>query len=359
MEEDAVRAYVERAKSVIDESPQMDEANTKAALLRDFLDTLGWEIPANTQLEYSVEAFGKTYKVDYALVLEGTPVAFLEAKGVDTSLTEKHREQLAAYLKNEDVNLGILTNGKEYEFFRRQVVDSKVRINELATVPLRDLTERSSILEAFTRGAIQTDEWVKILDRITELQRARTQLANDKETVATEIVSAVTDEVSDAISAQVESEAKEMIDRLIESIETEIDADKPAQHLPSEDAARTSDISESVPNGYFVEVLNGDETLATFVSDNQSDVMAECVDYLIENHDLVDRISPLPYVPGRNKAIINSEPTSPHDPEAMRNSRALTGGYFLDTHMNKRRKRRVLERLAEKCGLAVEFDGSW
>jgi len=36
----------------------MDEANTKAAVLRDFLKLLNWQIPQNTQLEYSVEAFG-------------------------------------------------------------------------------------------------------------------------------------------------------------------------------------------------------------------------------------------------------------------------------------------------------------
>lgn len=95
MEEDAVRGYVEQTESIIEASPQMDEANTKTALLRDFLELLGWEIPTNTQLEYSVKAFGKTYKVDYALVLEGTPVTFIEAKGIDTPLTDKHRDQLA------------------------------------------------------------------------------------------------------------------------------------------------------------------------------------------------------------------------------------------------------------------------
>jgi len=84
MDRDAVIGYVDRAEVVLSTSPQLDEANTKAAILRDFLELLGWKIPANTQLEYSVEAFGQTYKVDYALILEGTPVAFLEAKGADT-----------------------------------------------------------------------------------------------------------------------------------------------------------------------------------------------------------------------------------------------------------------------------------
>jgi len=125
MDEDAVQSYVDHAQSTIEAAPQTDEANTKAAVLRDLLELLDWTIPENTQLEYSVKAFGKTYKVDYALILEGTPVAFLEAKGVDTTLTENHRKQLKAYLKNEDVNLGILTNGEEYEFYRREIVDPR------------------------------------------------------------------------------------------------------------------------------------------------------------------------------------------------------------------------------------------
>jgi hypothetical protein len=160
MEREAVREYVEHARSTIDESPQMGEATTKAAVLRDFLDLLGWVIPTNTQLEYSVKAFGRTFKVDYALVLEGTPVAFLEAKGVDTPLTEEHQEQLQEYMKSEDVNLGILTNGEEYVFLRRQVIDSKVRVNVLGKATLQNLPTRVPILTALTKDAIQNDEWV-------------------------------------------------------------------------------------------------------------------------------------------------------------------------------------------------------
>ncbi|MBP1986208.1 type I restriction endonuclease [Halolamina salifodinae] len=191
----------------------MDEANTKAAVLRDFLDLLGWDIPANTQLEYSVKAFGKTYKVDYALVLEGAPVAFIEAKGVDTPLTDKHREQLAAYLKNEDVNWGVLTNGEEYEFYRRRVVDSKVNVNALADTKLQNLPERITVLRAFTKEAIQTGDSEKIATRINNLKQARSVLESEKDRLATEVTELLTDEISDAIATPAESQAKEMIDR--------------------------------------------------------------------------------------------------------------------------------------------------
>ncbi|MFD1634455.1 hypothetical protein ACOZ4L_01835 [Haloplanus ruber] len=40
MERDAVREDVDQSDAVLDSSPQMDEANTKAAVLRDFLSLL-------------------------------------------------------------------------------------------------------------------------------------------------------------------------------------------------------------------------------------------------------------------------------------------------------------------------------
>ena len=60
----SIKEYVKSAQSHIEDSPQMGEATTKASLLHEFIELLGWEIPMNTELEYPVKAFGSTYKVD-------------------------------------------------------------------------------------------------------------------------------------------------------------------------------------------------------------------------------------------------------------------------------------------------------
>ena len=203
----------------------MDEANTKAAILRDFLDLLDWQIPQNTQLEYSVEAFGQTYKVDYALILDGTPVAFLEAKGADTALTADHDEQLSSYMMNKNVNYGILTNGKQYRFFQRRVDASKVNVQQVGDVTLEDLPNRLAVVKAFKKDAIESGESGKILGRINELREARRTLEAEKDDLAVELSNVLADEVSDAISSLAETQAKEMIDRLVANIESEIDAD--------------------------------------------------------------------------------------------------------------------------------------
>lgn len=338
----------------------MDEANTKAAVLRDFLDLLGWDIPANTQLEYSVKAFGKTYKVDYALVLEGAPVAFIEAKGVDTPLTDKHREQLAAYLKNEDVNWGVLTNGEEYEFYRRRVVDSKVNVNALADTKLQNLLERITVLRAFTKDAIQTGDSEKIATRINNLKQARSVLESEKDRLATEVTELLTDEISDAIATPAESQAKEMIDRLIQDIDTEIVSDGAVSPDDGEEVP-TPEVEDvqNVDGEYVIKIMNGDTVIATLSDDNQSDAMAEAANYLIENHDLISILEPLPYVPGRKNALINDQPVHPDGKGEMRTHRGLANGYYLFTSFNKRDKKRHVQRFAEKCGLEVKFEGGW
>lgn len=239
MDESSVREYVERTQAIIDDSPQMNEANTKAAILRDFLALLSWQIPENTQLEYSVSIGTRTYKIDYALVLEGTPVAFFEAKGLDTTLTSDGDEQLASYMKNENVNYGILSNGREYRFYQRRVDSADVSVEIVAKLTLQELAHRHRVLSAFSKDAIQSGESGKILDRINEMREARATLEQEKDRLANSVIELLTDNVSEAISPFAESQAKEMIDRIIQDIGNEIESDATSE-MEAERSSETS-----------------------------------------------------------------------------------------------------------------------
>jgi len=76
--------YAERSVGLIENSPQMDEENTKRKIIEPLIELLGWDIlSSDVELEYSVQMGSGTKKVDYALKREGTPVVFVEAKGCD------------------------------------------------------------------------------------------------------------------------------------------------------------------------------------------------------------------------------------------------------------------------------------
>jgi hypothetical protein len=353
MEEKPLQEYVDSAQSVIEDSPQMQEATTKASLLNDFVELLGWEIPKNTELEYSVKAFGKTHKVDYALLLGGQPSAFLEAKGLDTPLTFDFREKFEDYLRGENVNWGILTNGEEYEFYQRRVIDSTVKVELIEQTTLEQLPSKSKIIEAYQPEMIRDKESEVIIGHIRELRGAWETLTEEKDELATAVVDTLTESVSDAIESDAESQAKEMIDRLITDIELEIDTDA-SQIDGSHSAPESDEDPPTTPASYFVELTQAEQVVETFEDSIQSDLLASVVNYLIQSQNLMSAIEPLPYIPGKKRAIINDEPT--YNGEEMAQPRELGQEYYLEVNLSWGQKKREMERLADACGVEVDIE---
>lgn len=99
------------------------EEATKQALVLPMLDALGYDIWNPTEVcpefeaDFAIKKLGQKEKVDLAIVVDGTPRAFIEVKPVDFALDD-HQGQLARYFNGiPTVSLAVLTNGVEYRFF--------------------------------------------------------------------------------------------------------------------------------------------------------------------------------------------------------------------------------------------------
>lgn len=346
---DELKKYAERASSIIDEAPQMGEANTKEMLIRRFIEVLGWKfLPSEVKLEYPVRMASRRTKVDYALMLEGTPTVFVEAKGLDTELSESHREQITSYLHNEEgVEWGLLTNGKKYEVFRYDGTPSGL---SLGKVQLAQLPRRTDIAKTLSKASVEAGESKRIAENVRARKIAVSTLKSDKEDISEKIADLIADHIGEtSVSSTLESEAKELVDRIVESLEEK------GERLKETDQTDTT--HPKPPNGSSdrgdIVLIRGDSVVFSYEASIQSDVMAEAVEHLIDRHGLLDKIS-LPYVPGRKKAILNTEPRHPGGSK-MTGFREVSGDYYLDTHMSKRSKEKELNRLAAKCGLEAEF----
>jgi hypothetical protein len=362
MDRGTVEKYVEQSEEVLDSSPQMDEANTKAAVLQNpagisFLELLNWEIPTNTQLEYSVKAFGQTYKVDYALILDGTPVAFLEAKGADTALTDDHEDQLSSYMTNKNVTYGILTNGKQYRFFQRRVDASNVDVQKVGDVALEDLPDRIRLIKAYTKEDIETGRSKDFFERISELREARKTLKANKDNLAAKLSDVLAEEVSDNLTSPAETQSKELIDRLVADIESDINTDG-TQSQPeidgSIDEPDGAEIHPDIEGEYIIEIRDGDSTLIVLTDGTQSEVMKEAVNYLITEQDLVSQIGSFPYIPGKSRAILHD--SHEYDGKSVRQPKELEEGYILEANLSAKQKQREVRRLADKCGVKALFE---
>jgi hypothetical protein len=350
----SIQKFVSSAQSDIDDSPQMGEATTKAAILRDFIELLDWEIPGNTELEYSVKALGRTFKVDYALVLDGRPAAFLEAKGLDTTLTDKHRDQLSEYLRSEDVNWGILSNGEKYEFYQRRVVDSKVSVESVEKTELQSLPQKKKILRAYEAENIRDKDSEQIIEWIRDLRDSWKVLSSEKEELATEVVEILTESMPDAIQSKAESQAKEMIDRLMAEVESEIDTKTTDSAERGQSQSELPVDATDGPEIYFVELNEDNTVLETFENTVQSELMTAVTEYLIQDHGLISAIEPLPYIPGKKRAIINDNPT--YNGSDMAQPKELAQEYYLELNLSWRQKKREMERMADSCDLNISID---
>jgi hypothetical protein len=346
---DELKRYAERASSIIDEAPQMGEANTKEMLIRRFIEVLGWKfLPSEVKLEYPVRMASRRTKVDYALMLEGTPTVFVEAKGLDTELSESHREQITSYLHNEEgVEWGLLTNGKKYEVFRYDGTPSGLSLGE---VQLTQLPRRTDIAKTLSKTSVQQGESKRIAEKVRARRVAVSTLRSDKEDISKKIADLIADHIGEtSVSSTLVSEAKELVDRLIESLEEK--GEKLAETGQTDTAQ--PELSNGTPHGSDIVLVKEDSAISSFEASTQKDAMAKAVGYLIDEHGLLEIIS-LPYVPNK-KSILNTEPYHP-DGSKMKGYSEVLEGVYLDTHMNKQGKEKELGRLARKCGLRLDFN---
>ena len=96
-----------------------DEAATKQFVVLPILTALGWNYANLDTLEVFPEfRVGDGDKVDYALQDEGKPLVFVECKRWSASIeVEGPQDQIARYIFQEGVDLGVITNGRRWDFY--------------------------------------------------------------------------------------------------------------------------------------------------------------------------------------------------------------------------------------------------
>lgn len=92
-----------------------NETRTRRVLIDPLLRVLGWDVedPDIVGLEYKVgDGFA-----DYALLADGQPVAVVEAKKLNESLSTRDENQVLKYAVSEGIKYMILTNGDEWRMY--------------------------------------------------------------------------------------------------------------------------------------------------------------------------------------------------------------------------------------------------
>ena len=96
----------------------INEHDTKAALITPMLNALGWDVEDLDQVRREYHQQATNTRVDYALMDQGTPRLFVEAKALGTELDDlKWATQILGYASVAGVTWVVLTDGNEYRIY--------------------------------------------------------------------------------------------------------------------------------------------------------------------------------------------------------------------------------------------------
>ncbi len=136
---------ISRIRQKLRECDSLNEATTKTAFIQPIIDALGWDLtdPSEVTLEFKLSAGHNP--VDFALLLHGKPVLFIEAKAWGTPLDgAKIAQQITSYAVQAGVQWIVITDGNEYRVY-----------NTHAAVPLEEKLLRTARITDEDQG-IQT-----------------------------------------------------------------------------------------------------------------------------------------------------------------------------------------------------------
>ena len=107
-----------RARIAQYQGKEMNEQDTKTALIDPVLRALGWDVGSLEEVKQEYKRKRQDKPVDYAMLLLGKPMLFVEAKGLGQDLDNpRWPQQIMAYAAVAGVTWIVITNGNEYRIY--------------------------------------------------------------------------------------------------------------------------------------------------------------------------------------------------------------------------------------------------
>lgn len=136
------------------------EEATKHALVMPFFQLLGYDVfnPLEFVPEFTADVgVKKGEKVDYAIIVDNSPVILIEAKWCGETLSD-HTSQLFRYFTTTAAKFGILTNGIRYKFFTDLNTPNIMDLEPFMEFDIFDIHENTvTELERFAKKTLDID----------------------------------------------------------------------------------------------------------------------------------------------------------------------------------------------------------
>jgi hypothetical protein len=148
---------------------KLDESATRIMINSFLSEVLGFEELEEIRTEYCIRG---SY-ADYVIQSNRKKHLIVEVKAISLNLTEQHLRQASGYGANEGIDWILLTNGREFQFYRL-IFEKPVRLKKVFHIDLSDLDDLKRSVDSiglFTKKGIEKgcleDYWnrFKALDK--------------------------------------------------------------------------------------------------------------------------------------------------------------------------------------------------
>lgn len=155
---DEIKQFSQRILSIKD-TISTEEA-TKMSMIVPFFQLLGYDVFNPTEFcpEFTADVgIKKGEKVDYAILMNGTPEILIECKWCGDKLS-KHDSQLFRYFATSPAKFAILTNGIIYKFYTDLEESNKMDLTPFLEIDLENLKDTAiNELKKFTKESFDKD----------------------------------------------------------------------------------------------------------------------------------------------------------------------------------------------------------
>ena len=163
--QNAVKEY--HRKYLKNAPAELDESGTRLMVNHFLIEVLGFAPIEEVKTEYMIRG---TY-ADYVIQLKGKRHFLVEVKALGFNLADKHLRQAVNYGANEGIDWALLTNGRQFDFYRiifGKPIDSKrvLSIDLSDTSKLKDNVEGLQFLH---KSAIENKGLDTLWNRCTAL----------------------------------------------------------------------------------------------------------------------------------------------------------------------------------------------
>ncbi len=167
-----LKKYIDKVKKwsggIIKENQYHLEQNTIIKFIVPLFELLDWgPLYKDMEFEYSVhnENGNKLGRADIALYTDDSgkkPKILVEAKPLKKPLTQG--TQIFKYLKAENINYGIYTNGKELRFIDKRYTNPRYKPSVLFSIELKDFYEYRSVLCVLSKNSVKNGKLDNLVD---------------------------------------------------------------------------------------------------------------------------------------------------------------------------------------------------